>query len=65
MRQEGVAAGGHQNSHLNVDLGVDNAMGRIAFGLLNLPDIILDLELSAMQAENQGEVISTPKSLDG
>ncbi|WP_259454904.1 hypothetical protein [Moraxella catarrhalis] len=58
-----MAAGGHQNSHLNVDLGVDNAMGRIAFGLLNLPDIILDLELSAMQAENQGEVISTPKVL--
>ncbi|WP_114800780.1 type IV pilus secretin PilQ [Moraxella canis] len=62
MRQEGVAAG-YQKNHLNVDLGVDNAMGRIAFGLLNLPDVILDLELSAMQAENQGEVISTPKVL--
>lgn len=63
MRQEGVAAGNYQKNHLNVDLGVDKAMGRIAFGLLNLPDMILDLELSAMQAENQGEVISTPKVL--
>lgn len=63
MRQEGMMAGDAQGSNLNVNLGVDNAMGRIAFGLLNLPDAILDLELSAMQAENKGEVISTPKVL--
>lgn len=60
MRQDGMIAG---NAESNVNLGVDNAMGRLAFGLLNLPDAILDLELSAMQAENQGEVISTPKVL--
>ena len=62
MRQDGMIAG-NAESNANVNLGVDNAMGRLAFGLLNLPDAILDLELSAMQAENQGEVISTPKVL--
>ncbi len=52
-------------NNLNVDLGVDNAAGRIAFGLLNLSDIMIDLELSAMQAEGRGEVISTPRILTG
>lgn len=46
-----------------VMLGANNPAGRIAFGLLNLPDRLLDLQLSAMQAENRGEVISTPKVL--
>ena len=49
--------------NLNVDLGVDNPAGRIAFGLLGISDFMLDLELSAMQADNRGEVISTPKIL--
>jgi len=49
--------------NLNVDLGVANPAGRIAFGLLGLSDFMLDLELSAMQADNRGEVISTPKIL--
>lgn len=49
--------------NLNVDLGVVNPAGRIAFGLLSMSDMVLDLELSAMQADNQGEVISTPKVL--
>ena len=49
--------------NLNVDLGVDNRAGRIAFGLLGISDFMLDLELSAMQADNRGEVISTPKIL--
>nr|WP_227672871.1 type IV pilus secretin PilQ [Psychrobacter lutiphocae] len=49
--------------NLNVDLGVANAAGRIAFGLLSLSDLMIDLELSAMQAEGRGEVISTPKIL--
>ncbi|HBL96610.1 MAG TPA: type IV pilus secretin PilQ, partial [Psychrobacter sp.] len=34
-----------------------------AFGLLGISDFMLDLELSAMQADNRGEVISTPKVL--
>ena len=49
--------------NLNVDLGVDNPAGRIAFGLLSMSDVMLDLELSALQADNRGEVISTPKIL--
>ena len=49
--------------NLNVDLGVANPAGRIAFGLLGISDFMLDLELSAMQADNRGEVISTPKIL--
>lgn len=49
--------------NLNVDLGVTNPAGRIAFGLLGISDFMLDLELSAMQADNRGEVISTPKVL--
>ena len=49
--------------NLNVDLGVANPAGRIAFGLLGISDLMLDLELSALQADNRGEVISTPKIL--
>ena len=49
--------------NLNVDLGVVNPAGRIAFGLLSMSDVMLDLELSALQADNRGEVISTPKIL--
>ena len=49
--------------NLNVDLGVNNPAGQIAFGLLNLSGVTLDLELSALQADNRGEVISTPKIL--
>ena len=52
-----------QQKSLNVDLGVDNPAGRIAFGLLSMSDVMLDLELSALQADNRGEVISTPKIL--
>ncbi|MBH0065938.1 type IV pilus secretin PilQ [Psychrobacter sp. SZ93C1] len=49
--------------NLNVDLGVSDPAGSIAFGLLGLSGYTLDLELSAMQADNRGEVISTPKIL--
>lgn len=51
------------SDNLNVDLGVGSAAGRIAFGLLSMSDLLLDLELSAMQADGRGEVISTPKVL--
>lgn len=47
--------------NLNVDLGVENAAGKIAFGLISMSDFMLDLELSALQADGFGEVISTPK----
>ena len=48
--------------NLNVDLGVTaTGASRIAFGLISLSDFMLDLELSALQADGYGEVISTPK----
>ena len=50
--------------NLNVDLGVSaEGASRIAFGLISLSDFMLDLELSALQADGYGEVISTPKVL--
>lgn len=50
------------SANLNVDLGVTAAgASRIAFGLINLTDYLLDLELSALQADGAAEVISTPK----
>ena len=46
---------------LNVNMPViNNAAGRFAFSLLS-GDYLLDLELSALQAENKGEIISTPR----
>ncbi|PWB14606.1 type IV pilus secretin PilQ [Acinetobacter sp. AM] len=51
--------------NLNVDLGVTNPAGQIAFSLISLSDFMLDLELSALQADGYGEVISTPKVLTG
>lgn len=51
-------------SNLNVDLGVTSTgASRIAFGLLRMSDFMLDLELSALQADGNGEVVSTPKVL--
>ncbi len=63
MRNQGMAAGSFGAASNAINLGVANPMGRIALGLLNLPNSILDLELSAMQAESRGEIISTPKVL--
>lgn len=51
-------------TNLSVDLGssaVKNAS--LTVGLLSISDMLLDLTLSAMQAENRGEVISSPKVL--
>ena len=46
---------------LNVDLPVTGG-GSLAFSLAKLPfGTLVDLELSAMQAENKGEVVSTPR----
>ncbi|MFW1800493.1 type IV pilus secretin PilQ [Acinetobacter nematophilus] len=49
-------------NNLNVDLGVTGAgASKIAFGLISMSDFMLDLELSALQSDGYGEVISTPK----
>ena len=50
------------DDRLNVDLPVQNPAGSFALALAKLPlGLVLELELSAMQAEGQGEIISTPR----
>ena len=44
----------------NVNVPVDNPAGRFALAILN-SDYIVDLELTAMQAEGRGEIVSTPR----
>lgn len=46
---------------LAVDFGVSGAS--ISFGILDIANTLLDLELSALQADNRGEIISSPKVL--
>ncbi len=50
-------------SNLNVDMSASGAASRIGLGLLSIPHAMIDLELSAMQSEGKGEVVSTPKVL--
>ncbi|MDO4449790.1 MAG: type IV pilus secretin PilQ family protein [Moraxella sp.] len=51
-------------SRYAVDLGVGAAStSGISLGLLNISNTVLQLELSAMQADNRGEIISSPKVL--
>jgi type IV pilus assembly protein PilQ len=45
---------------LNVNLGVDSPAGSLAFAVLAGSSLI-DLEISALQAENNGEIISSPR----
>ena len=50
------------------DLGVDLATGTAGtfnFGLLKISDYMLNLELTALQADGHGEVLSAPKVLTG
>ncbi len=44
----------------NVNLPVTSPAGRVAMAILD-NDFIIDLELSALQAEGRGEIISTPR----
>ncbi len=48
------------NDRLNVNLPIAGAAGTFGFAVL-AKDFLLDLELSALQAENKGEIISTPR----
>jgi type IV pilus assembly protein PilQ len=50
----------NQNERYAVNLPVANAAGKIALSLLN-DDYLVELELSALQAEGRGEVISSPR----
>jgi type IV pilus assembly protein PilQ len=48
------------SERLNVDLGTAGAAGSIAFAVLAGSSLI-DLEISALQAENKGEIVSSPR----
>ncbi|GLX83924.1 secretin [Thalassotalea loyana] len=50
------------NDRMNVNLPVANPAGSIAFQVARLADgTILDLELSALERENKGEIIASPR----
>ncbi|BDX08217.1 type IV pilus secretin PilQ [Planctobacterium marinum] len=50
------------DDRLNVNLPVSSPAGRIGFTVARLVDgTILDLELSALETENKGEVIASPR----
>ena len=49
-----------QDDRFNVNVPVANPAGRIALAILD-SDYLVDLELSALQAEGRGEIISTPR----
>ncbi len=50
------------NNRLNVNLPAVNSTGSIGLALAKLPlGLLLDLELSAAQAESRAEVVSTPR----
>ncbi len=49
---------------LGVELGTASA-GSFSFGLLKISDYMLNLELTAMQSDGHGEVLSAPKVLTG
>ncbi len=44
----------------NVNVPIENPAGRIALAVLN-SDYIVDLELTALQSEGRGEIVSTPR----
>ncbi len=63
-----ITAGGRQNTdgtlsnNLMVDMGVNTPKaGRFGFTMGRLGDYLLQLELSALQAEGKGEIVSSPR----
>jgi len=56
----GVPTGDAATNRYNVNMPVSNPAGSLAFMLLG-SDYIVDLELSAAQAEGRGEVVSSPR----
>jgi len=51
-------------SDLAVDLGVEKVgTSSLAVGIMNADNIVLDLELSALQSDGHGEVVASPKVL--
>ncbi|HZQ60680.1 MAG TPA: type IV pilus secretin PilQ, partial [Casimicrobiaceae bacterium] len=59
----GIANAGYSSpEQLNVNLPVGNPAGQLALTLINLGSgNLINLELSAMEAENRGKVVSSPR----
>ncbi len=55
-----IPSGVNAADRLNVNLGTTGAAGSLAFAVLSGSSLI-DLEISALQAENKGEVVSSPR----
>ena len=55
-----LPSGVNAADRLNVDLGTIGAAGSLAFAVLT-GSTLIDLEISALQAESKGEVISSPR----
>ncbi len=58
-----TADGKRLPTDLLVDLGVSNPYGALAMTLARAADYVLNLELSALQNNNQGELLSNPRVL--
>lgn len=50
-------------NHINVNMGVANSSSNVGFNLAKLSGNLLNLELSALEAENQLEIIASPTLL--
>ena len=63
----GIASAGYSDSpQLNVNLPVVNAAGQLALTLINLGSgNLINLELSALEADNRGKVVSSPRVITG
>ncbi len=55
-----IPTGSNAANRYNVNLPVNNPAGSIAFGILS-GNSLIDLQLSAAQAENKGKIISSPR----
>lgn len=62
MGPQGAVPAGAQPEQLNVNLPVTNAAGQLALTILNLGSgNLVNVELSALEAENRGKVVSSPR----
>jgi type IV pilus assembly protein PilQ len=63
----GIASAGYSDSNqLNVNLPVTNPAGQLALTLINLGSgNLINLELSALEADNRGKVVSSPRVITG
>jgi type IV pilus assembly protein PilQ len=60
---EFLNVGGRRPGDLLVDLATTNPWGAFGVTVLKLGDYLLDLELSAMQSDKKGEILSNPRLL--